>query len=175
MFISKDGTVGNKWIASENVAVGNTEPKINGSISTNFYYRGLTLDLYFTYTYGRQQYNQTLQSKIENANIEKNVDKRVFTDRWKNEGDICQFKSLKDYRETTNPTTRFVQDDNTLTFQSLSLGYELPDRIVQKLYLNKVRFSFNMNDVFRLSTIRQERGLSYPFSRGYSFSLNIGI
>ncbi|MFR7875375.1 MAG: hypothetical protein ACLU4J_02680 [Butyricimonas paravirosa] len=29
MFISKDGTVGNKWIASENVAVGNTEPKIN--------------------------------------------------------------------------------------------------------------------------------------------------
>ena len=175
MFISKDGTVGNKWIASENVAVGNTEPKINGSISTNFYYRGLTLDLYFTYTYGGQQYNQTLQSKIENANIEKNVDKRVFTDRWKNEGDICQFKSLKDYRETTNPTTRFVQDDNTLTFQSLSLGYELPDRIVQKLYLNKVRFSFNMNDVFRLSTIRQERGLSYPFSRGYSFSLNIGI
>ncbi|MFR5657759.1 MAG: hypothetical protein ACLUDU_07085 [Butyricimonas faecihominis] len=118
MFISKDGTVGNKWIASENVAVGNTEPKINGSISTNFYYRGLTLDLYFTYTYGGQQYNQTLQSKIENANIEKNVDKRVFTDRWK----MRRYLSVQEFEgllETTNPTTRFVQDDNTLTFQSL--------------------------------------------------------
>lgn len=175
MFVAKDGTVGNKWIASENVAVGDKEPKINGTLSTNFYYKGITLDLYFTYTYGGQQYNQTLQSKVENANIEKNVDKRVFTDRWKNEGDICQFKSLQDYRELTNPTTRFVQDDNTLTFQSLSLGYELPSRIVRKMYLNRVRLSFNMNDIFRLSTIEQERGLSYPFSRGYSFSVNIGI
>ena len=175
MFVSKDGTVGSKWIASENVAIGDKEPKVNGTISTNFYYKGITLDLYFTYTYGGQQYNQTLQSKIENANIEKNVDKRVFTDRWKNEGDICQFKSLQDYRELTNPTSRFVQDDNTLTFQSLSLGYELPERIVRKMYLNRVRFSFNMNDIFRLSTIKQERGLSCPFSRGYSFSVNIGI
>ena len=175
MFVAKDGTVGNKWIASENVAVGDKEPKINGTLSTNFYYKGITLDLYFTYTYGGQQYNQTLQSKVENANIEKNVDKRVFTDRWKNEGDVCQFKSLQDYRELTNPTTRFVQDDNTLTFQSLSLGYELPSRIVRKMYLNRVRLSFNMNDIFRLSTIKQERGLSYPFSRGYSFSVNIGI
>ena len=82
--------------------------------------------IFILHTYGRQQYNQTLQSKIENANIEKNVDKRVFTDRWKNEGDICQFKSLKDYRETNESYHCFVQDDNTLTFQSLSLGYEPP-------------------------------------------------
>lgn len=175
MFVSRDGTVGTTWFASENIAVGDNEPKMNGSISANLYHKGISLDLYFTYTYGGQQYNQTLQSKIENANIEGNVDKRVFTDRWQKEGDVCQFKSLKDYRERTNPTSRFVQDDNTLTFQSLSLGYELPDRITRRLQLNRVRFSFNMNDIFRLSTIKQERGLSYPFSRGYSFSVNISI
>lgn len=175
MFRYKDGSVGSTWIASENVAVGNTEPKINGTLSANLYHKGLTLDLYFTYTYGGQQYNQTLQSKIENANIKKNVDKRVFTDRWKNQGDVAGFKSLKDWEVPTNPTSRFVEDDNTLTLQSLSVGYELPREVVEKFKFNRVKLAFNMNDVFRVSSIKQERGLYYPFARSFSFSVNVGF
>ena len=175
MFRYKDGSTGTAWIAAENVACGNTEPKLSGTFSSNLFLYGFTLDLYFTYTYGGQQYNQTLQTKIENANIANNVDKRVFTDRWKEEGDVAGFKSLKDWNIPTNPTSRFVQDDNTLTLQSLSFGYELPDRITQKFRFTRVRFTFNMNDVFRVSSIKQERGLSYPFARNYSFSINVGF
>ena len=175
IFLYKDGSVGYTWIASENVAVGNTEPKMNGTLSANLYHKGLTVDLYFTYTYGGQQYNQTLQSKIENANIKENVDKRVFTDRWKNPGDVVGFKSLKDWDVPTNPTSRFVEDDNTLTLQSLSIGYELPREIVERFRFNRVKLAFNMNDVFRVSSIKQERGLSYPFARSFSFSVNVGF
>ena len=135
----------------------------------------MTLDVYFTYTYGGQQYNQTLQTKIENADIENNVDKRVFTDRWKKQGDIAGFKSLKQYNVPTNPTSRFVQDDNTLTLQSVSVGYELPSDILKKIRFSRVKLAFNMNDVFRVSSIKQERGLSYPFARSYSFSVNVGF
>lgn len=175
MFRYKDGSSGTEWFASENVAIGNTEPKINGTLSSNLFLYGFTLDVYFTYTYGGQQYNQTLQTKIENADLENNVDKRVFTDRWKNPGDVSGFKSLKEYRVPTNPTSRFVQDDNTLTLQSLSVGYELPLDVVKKIRFNRVKFAFNMNDVFRVSSIKQERGLSYPFARSYSFSVNVGF
>lgn len=175
MFRYKDGTVGTQWLAAENIACGNSEPKINGTLSSNLFLYGFSLDLYFTYTYGGQQYNETLQTKVENANLANNVDKRVFTDRWKNEGDVAGFKSLKDYNIPTNPTSRFVQDDNTLTLQSLSVGYELPADIVKKIHFNRVKFAFNMNDVFRVSSIKQERGLSYPFARSYSFSVNVGF
>ena len=126
MFRYKDGTYGTQWLASENVAIGNTEPKMNGTLSSNLFLHGVTLDVYFTYTYGGQQYNQTLQTKIENADIENNVDKRVFTDRWKKQGDIAGFKSLKQYNVPTNPTSRFVQDDNTLTLQPASVRHQLP-------------------------------------------------
>ena len=175
IFRYKDGSYGTKWLASENVAIGNTEPKMNGTLSSNLFLYGVTLDVYFTYTYGGQQYNQTLQTKIENANIENNVDKRVFTDRWKKQGDIAGFKSLKQYNIPTNPTSRFVQDDNTLTLQSVSVGYELPSEILKKIRFSRVKFAFNMNDVFRVSSIKQERGLSYPFARSYSFSVNVGF
>ena len=175
LFLYRNGTVGTKWIASENIAVGDTEPKANGTFGLNFYHKGLTVDMYFRYTFGGQQYNQTLQSKIENADIRNNVDKRVFTDRWKEVGDVCSFKSLADYKEVTKSTSRFVQDDNTLTLQSLTVGYELPDTILRKLHFSQVKFSFTMNDVFYWSTIKQERGLSYPFARAFGFSINVGL
>ena len=172
LFRYKNGSIETEWIAAENVPIGNTEPKINGTLSVNYLYKGFTLDLYFTYTYGGQQYNETLQSKIENANIENNIDKRVFTDRWKEPGDISRYKSLKDWEISTNPTSRFIQDDNTLTLQSLTAGYELPKSLTRKFYFDKIKFSFTMNDVFRVSSIKQERGLSYPFARAYNFSIS---
>ena len=175
IFRYKDGSTGTEWLASENVSVGNTEPKMNGTLSSNLLLYGFTLDVYFTYTCGGQQYNQTLQTKIENANLENNVDKRVFTDRWQEIGDVSGFKSLKKYDVPTNATSRFVQDDNTLTLQSLSIGYELPSDVIKKIHFSRVKFAFNMNDVFRVSSIKQERGLSYPFARSYSFSVNVGF
>lgn len=175
LFRYQDGSVGSEWIASENRAVGNTEPKINGTLAVNLWYKGLSVDAYFTYTYGGDAYNQTLQDKIENANLENNVDRRVFEQRWKEPGDVSRFKSLKDWNIPTNATSRFVEKDNTLTLSSLAVGYELPREILDKIRLTKLKFSFNMNDVFRVSSIRRERGLAYPFAQGYFFTLNVSL
>ena len=63
------------------------------------------------YEYGGQRYNSTLVSKVENADIyNSNVDKRVFSDRWKEPGDNARFKALyngKNSIEITKSTTRF--------------------------------------------------------------------
>ncbi len=175
MFRYRNGAIATKWLASENVVCGNSEPKLNGTLSTNFYFKGITLDIYFTYTYGGQQYNETLQGKIENVDLKGNVDKRVFSERWKEPGDRAKFKSIKDWEKPTYATSRFVQDDNTLCLQSLSLGYELPREVLRKMFLRQMRFSFNMSDVFRVSTIKRERGTSYPFARSFNFSINVGF
>ncbi|MCB6974336.1 MULTISPECIES: SusC/RagA family TonB-linked outer membrane protein [Butyricimonas] len=175
MFRYRNGAIATKWLASENVVCGNSEPKLNGTLSANLYFKGITLDIYFTYTYGGQQYNETLQGKIENVDLKGNVDKRVFSERWKEPGDRAKFKSIKDWEKPTYATSRFVQDDNTLSLQSLSLGYELPRELLRKMFLRQMRFSFNTSDVFRVSTIKRERGTSYPFARSFNFSINVGF
>ena len=116
-----------------------------------------------------------MRSKIENVNLEDNVDKRVFTERWKQPGDRARFKSLQDWEDITRTTSRFVENDNTLTLQSLSIGYEVPAEKLRQTFFRQLRFSFNMSDVFRISTIEQERGLSYPFARSFNFSVNVGF
>ena len=113
---------------------------------------------------------------MENVNLEKcSGDRRILTDRWKQAGDEATLKSIKDRTYVTRPTSRFVQDDNTLTFNSLSLGYDFNRQLVQRWGLSMVRLQFNMEDIATFSSIKQERGTSYPFARTFNFSLNITL
>lgn len=43
---------------------------------------------------------------------------------------------------------------------------------ITKMGLKVLRFSFYMNDVYTWSSIRLERGTSYPFARSFNFSLS---
>ena len=116
-------------------------------------------------------------SKVENVNLQYyNADKRVLYDRWHEIGDIAKYKSIKDYSETTRPVSRFVQDDNWLELTSLTLGYDFSEHAwMKKARLKTLRVEFNMNDLMHVSSIKQERGLSYPFAYNMGFSLKIGL
>lgn len=136
-------------------------------------YKGFSIFTSFMYEFGGQRYNSTLVSQVENADFFRyNADKRVLTDRWQKPGDIAFLKDIKDRDITTRPTSRFVQNYNVLQLTSLSVGYDFQQSLLKKIKLSTLRLSFNMQDILRWSTVKQERGLSYPFARTYSFSLS---
>ena len=45
-------------------------------------------------------------------------------------------------------------------------------RLLEKLKLERLKLSFYMSDIFRISTVKTERGLDYPYARTFSFSLS---
>lgn len=75
----------------------------------------------------------------------------------------------------TQPTSRFVQDNDYLSFSSLSIGYDFDQKLVSRLHLSSLGLRFNANDLARWSTIREERGTSYPYAKNYSFTLSLGF
>ena len=90
IFLNRDGSIADKWNAAQEVVVGNTEPKCSGAFGLNLSYKNWTLFASFLYEWGGQEYNQTLVNNVENADlVNKNVDLRVLTDRWKKPGDIA--------------------------------------------------------------------------------------
>ena len=175
LLIRRDGTYTYKWNASEQVVVGNTEPKAQGSFGFNVRYKNLSLYTSFLYEFGGQHYNSTLVEKVENADIyNENVDKRVLTGRWQKPGDRAKYKALQSGVEeikTTNPTERFVQDYNTVSLNSLTLGYDFSQRLIQSWGLSMLRLEIGANDLFRISSVKEERGLSYPYARTMNISL----
>ena len=172
LYLYRDGRVSNVWKATEEVVLGDSEPKANGSFGINATYKNFSLFMSFAYEWGKQTYNQTLIMNVENADIEaSNVDKRVLTQRWEKPGDITSLKDIQDVNRVTLPTSRFVQDENVLSLSALNLSYDFNSAWLRKIYLKTLRLEASTNELFRLSTIRQERGTSYPFARTVNFSL----
>jgi len=41
------------------------------------------------------------------------------------------------------------------------------------MYMERVKLLLSSTDLFRLSSVKQERGTSYPFARTFSIGLNV--
>ena len=175
-FLDRAGNLTYEWNGNDMVAIGDTEPKGRGALGLNARYKQFTLSATFMYEFGGDVYNETLISMVENADIENsNVDKRVLSDRWQKPGDIAPLKDIKDRKTTTRPTSRFMQENNTLSLGSLSLQYEFNSKMIKEIGIERLRLEANCGEMFRLSSIKQERGLSYPFARNYNFSLMLNF
>lgn len=178
MFMTRDGQLTNEYSSIDQVPVGDTEPKFQGSVSTTFTYRGFSLTLAGQYHWGGQVFNQTLIDKVENANLRMNTDRRALYSRWQKPGDLVLFKAIDGdiYKIDTKESSRFVMDDNEFYFSTMNLSYRLEgqrSKWLQRLGISSATLGLYMEDICRFSTVKMERGIDYPFSRKVSMSLNV--
>lgn len=171
VFVKKNGRTTFEWNSDDLAVCGDTEAKLYGNFGFNFSYWGFIVNVGMMYELGGQIYNQTLVDKVENADLTMNVDRRIFSDRWVQPGDISRFKNIAD-NTTTQATERFVEDNNIWTLSTVNVSYDF-DRfaVIKKVGFDRLRLSFDMADVARASSVTIERGTSYPFARAFSFSL----
>ena len=111
---------------------------------------------------------------MENVDLEKNADRRVLYQRWQEPGDVAYFKAIDD-KTRTMPTSRFIEDNNYLTLSSLNISYEFGADVLRKLSIDRLKFSLIGNELFRSSTVKMERGLTYPFARTFTFAMQVSF
>ena len=174
LFIKKDGTYTFTYDKNDEVVVGNTEPKLEGVLGTTLYYKGFSFGCYLRYQLGGQVFNSALYEKVENIDRESinyNQDKRALYDRWSTPGQEAKFKRISLF-QTTETSSRFVMDENTLSGESFNIGYEFTQPFIKHVGLSTLTVQANMNDIFRVSSVKSERGIDYPFARTMSFSIS---
>lgn len=183
VYLDRFGNTTYIWDAKDMVVVGDSNPKYRGNFGFGAEYHGFGLNATFRYLGGGQLYNQTLVDKVENVDMNYNVDKRVLTGRWLYPGQEALFKrlgtynvdtgegSVTSYPEKTRATSRFVQDRNELDIAAINLYYDVKPAMLKHVGLERLKLGVNMNEVAKISTIRVERGTDYPFARTLSFSV----
>ena len=168
IFIKKNGQYTYNYMADERVAVGNTNPVLQGSWHNTLRYKGFSISISTNYTFGGDFYSTTLQNKVEKIDIKHNVDERAFTDRWKKPGDLSRYLSLKE-TSFAHYSERFVEKRNELYISNIQFMYDFQPKAITKLGLRKLAIGFGFSDIAHISTVKFERGTSYPYCR----SINI--
>ena len=168
-FLDRNGKMTNVWNAADLVNCGSSDPLYNGNFGINGEFHGVGMNVVFRFQGGGYLYNSTLVQKVENVYIGNNVDKRIFTGRWFQPGQVAQFRD--GFGDPTQATTRFVQKNNLLSLSTVSVYYEFPYTVIKKLGMQRLRLTLFANDLVTFSSIAIERGTAYPYAKSLSFSL----
>lgn len=171
IYIKRDGTLTFDYDSSDKVYIGDTDPRFYGTFNTSVQWKGFMVYALLSYRMGAWVYNTTRASKVEGTNPKYNADERVFSDRWKQPGDIAIYKDIAD-TSTPKQTDRFAEEENELALSTLNFSYEFPKKMIEPLHLKQLRAGINFSDLFRLSTVKIERGTSYLYSKGFEITLN---
>jgi len=179
VFLDRNGDMTTEWNALDLKNFGSKDPLYNGNFGINGEVANFGFNLVMTFYGGGYLYNITLVNKVENILPTKNVDRRVFEDRWHTPGQNAPFRSISidmvDEQSwntgMTLPTSRFVQKNNVMEIASASVYYEFPLELIQKLKMNRLRATLYIDDLYTFSSIHIERGTQYPYARSASLSL----
>ncbi len=173
IYLDKDGNRTDIWKASDKVYAGQSDPRYRGIASTMFMWKGLTVNLSMGFRWGGKVYNQTIVDRVEVGRttlMGQNVDARALYERWQKPGDVVAFKGYDE--STTRASSRFVMDDKVLELQSASIQWKWDNDWVRKnLSATSVTFGVNISDLWHWSTVKMERGITYPFARNIQGSI----
>lgn len=176
VFIKKNGERTFEHDYDDEVVIGIGMPKYEGVIGTSFYYKGFTCSVYCRYRFGEYKFNTDLYNKVENitkSTWTNNLDRRALYGRWQNPGDIAEFKGISIVDKVDPMSSRFIQKENVLSGESISVGYEFTKNAwLKHIGMRTLTLKAYMNDIFRISNIKMERGIKYPFARTVSFSVS---
>jgi hypothetical protein len=195
-----DGVLDN----TDYVPAGNPNPKMTGGFSNTFSYRRFTLDIFCTYTVGRQIYNDYLAGKLSqliptddgNPDPYHSISTHSFPDLsginyWRNPGDNAQYPALTSVYGTRYKyalvSSQWVESGTYLRIKKISLGYSLAPALLEKLHMRRVRVyglidnlkifqkSKNVPDAEEVDAFGIYSGSGYPIPKKFTFGLDISL
>ena len=161
---------------------GNTDPKIYGGFSTDFSYKGLTLNAVFNYSCGGHRISDYYESLV--SSIGQSYASVDLLDRWTPTNTNAAFPRVitnaSGYsRFGAGETDRYIQDSSYLRLATLTLAYNFPKALLAPLNVKSLRIYFTGSNLFTATSYKgfdPEIGdYNYPPARTYTFGLNFSF
>lgn len=181
--------------------LGSPIPKFFGGLNLDGTYRNFDFNVFFNFTYGNEIFNYAKRNMMSLSTISglgvENVGRDFYENRWKENAPSTTYPRAvrSDVSGNTRPSDAFIEDGSYLRLKNLQIGYSLPQPVITRLSLTKVRLfvsAQNLLTVTNYSGLDPEMGESvsssgvgggitafgldvgtYPSSRFYSVGLNV--
>lgn len=186
----KDVNDDGKIDANDKTFIGNPHPEFTFGFTNNFKYKNFDCSIFLQGSYGNDVMNLTKRAGTTNSSLYDN-----------------QFVDALDYYSATNVTSnnprpiadasntnllissRYVEDGSYLRIQNLTIGYSLPQDLISKCNISRLRFYGTAQNLFtftnysgydpEIGSFNQNVLLSgidngrYPVARTFSLGLNL--
>ncbi len=127
--------------------IGNANPKYAYGLTNSFAYKNFSLDIFLQGVQGNQIFNGT-KILSEAMSVGENQSATVLN-RWKKAGDITSIpKSTLQDESNVYPSSRFVENGSYLRVKSVTLGYNLPATLLNKIKISRCLFYFTAENLF---------------------------
>lgn len=161
--------------------LGEAYPPVSGGFGTNFNYRRISLSAQFSFMAGHKikSFFSSSSNPLYDARRNQLASEQ---NRWRKPGDVTD---VPVYSTTAGAFSKYFFDNqlesgNYLKCTNISLGYNVPQKLCDKLHIERARFNFNVQNAF---TFTKYKGIDpetmgafgYPSARKLIFSVNIGI
>lgn len=177
---NKDGKID----ADDKHILSNMDPKFYGGFSTDLTWKNLTLNAVFNYSVGGHAisgYYENLVSSVGLSNASTDL-----LDRWSPTNTTAEFPRVMTNATGHVPyyaweTDRYIQNTSFLRLSTLSLSYNLPKNILQKIRFNNLRVYFTASNVFCLTGYKgfdpeYGDGAGYfPAERTYTLGVSFSV
>ncbi len=129
---------------ADRVIIGSDFATSMGGLRNTFAYKGLELDVFFQYEFGRQALNSQGSFMSENGGRAFNSLADIYERRWLKPGDITDvprpFDNRAELRSISyNSGSRFFEDASYIRLKQVSLSYMLPTNWISVVKLSSVR------------------------------------
>ncbi|SHE98737.1 SusC/RagA family TonB-linked outer membrane protein [Dysgonomonas macrotermitis] len=167
----------------DRIVVGSKDPKFYGGFSTDLGWRGLSLNMVFTYSYGAKRvggwYNDIVSGYGKGM-----TSADLINNTWTPENTGAEFPRLL-ARESSG-SQRWGQgeldsslwDASFLRMSALTLSYTFPEKILSNIHMSNLRAYVTGSNLFCITPYKgydPEFGDSYPSTRMWTFGVNMSF
>jgi hypothetical protein len=153
---------------------GDPTPDFYGGFGSSFQWRGFDVSASFTYSVGGLSYDSGysgFMSSPVSTSIGTNFHKDIFK-AWSHDNkdsDIPRFQYQDQYSASTSD--RFLTNASYLNFQNAQIGYTFPEKMTQRMHINRLRVYLACDNIIYWST-RQGFDPRFSFSGTTNSAVN---
>ena len=189
----KDMNGDGKITPDDRAIIGNPHPDLTGGFNLGLQWKEWDLSTYLYYSIGNDIYKMYEYYTYYGA-LATNFSEQRVRDAWhptlNPNGTLPLFTTNSTKPETGQSHSGYITDGSYLRMQTLTLGYSLPKKVVNKIGFSRIRFYAQMSNVFTITgyegldpeinsmNINGDRGRGIDFGgygvpRQYLFGVNI--
>jgi hypothetical protein len=144
MWYDKDGNITYNPADADRKVIGNVYPTHFGGWNNTLSYKGLSLEVFFQYEYGRVRADEQYQQMLRMGGTGVNTLLDAYNARWQKPGDIANVpRPVNGMAEVNSVSwatgTRYLYKTDYVRLKQVTLSYEVPSKLIRKYSFDGIR------------------------------------